>query len=204
MTQEYYSHVWWSFYKCWLPEMNHEILYQLCQLTFLEKKRCYSVLTTLCVTFGPFTITINEEINWGMIEKNCIFSVLLNLCTLLHLIKSQWTWSLKQAALYIICLQGHIREQKMIRACNKHPVVSFTTSLGLYHVVCSGSIEVQALIVKIFMPETRTCYKYENIYIYCRYTGSWQNAMLFGVSVLSSFKFTPKLIHSNKKYYCKQ
>lgn len=37
--REYYSHVWWSFYKCWLLEMSHEIFYQLCQITFLEKKQ---------------------------------------------------------------------------------------------------------------------------------------------------------------------
>lgn len=42
--------------------------------------------------------------------------------------------------LYIICLLGHKQELKMIRACNKHPVVSFTKSLGSYNVVCLGSV----------------------------------------------------------------
>lgn len=56
----------------------------------------------------------------------------------------------EQVKLYIIRLQGHIREQKMIRACNKHPVVSFTKSLGLYHVVCLGSVGLGSYCENIY------------------------------------------------------
>lgn len=56
----------------------------------------------------------------------------------------------EQVELYIICLQGHMWEQKMIRACNKHPVVSFTKSLGSYHVVCLGSVDLGSYCENIY------------------------------------------------------
>ena len=56
----------------------------------------------------------------------------------------------EQVELYIICSQSHTQEQKMIRACNKHPVVSYTKSLGLYHVVCLGSVGLGSYCENIY------------------------------------------------------
>lgn len=53
----------------------------------------------------------------------------------------------------------------MTRACNKHPVVSYK-EFGFYTMLCVQGQLVEALIVKIFMPETRTYHKYKTIYIY--------------------------------------
>lgn len=128
-----------------------------------------------------------EGINWGMIE-NCIFSVLLNLCTLLGLIK---VCELEFWAGGVIHYMFAGSEQTMTRACNKHPVVSFTNILGLKP--CRvGSVGFRLLLWKYL------CQKHErltinmSIFISMVITlttesvnslTSSQNAMLFGVLV---------------------
>lgn len=78
---------------CWRWVMRYSTMSN----NFLRKKRCYNVYwphCAWCSVLSPSPLTSSwgyhfsevEEINWGMIE-NCIFSVLLNLCTLLGLIK---------------------------------------------------------------------------------------------------------------------
>lgn len=95
--------------------MSHEIFYQQCQLTFLERKK---------KARNHFP-EVKSSINRGMIENSPVS--LLNLCTLLSPIKVREPEVLAgEVTLYTVCFQGHKWEQKMTGACRKHPVVSFT------------------------------------------------------------------------------
>lgn len=122
-------------------------------------------------------------------ELQYIFSMLLNLCTLLGL----WTWSLRcwSSTLYV-CKATHgskrwTEHEISTLLCPLQKVWVFTMS-------CASGQSFQALIVKIFMPETRTCHKYKHVYIYGHFTDNESvdflmsfnslNAMMFGVLVL--------------------
>lgn len=126
--------------------MSHEIFYQLRQITFLEiKKRCYNVYWQHCVwrsvlSPSPWAssggLTLYRR--WGNEPRHDWKLYLQCLVESLHFAgshKSLWTWSLSRWS-FTFCLLGHKREQKMSRAWTKHPVVSFTNSLGWYYVVC--------------------------------------------------------------------
>lgn len=70
--------------------------------------------------------------------------------------------------------------QRMIRACNKHSVVSFTNSVG--------SVGLSSYCENIYARTRRTDHKYENVITLTTESvnslTSSQNAMLFGVLVL--------------------
>lgn len=140
MIWEYYSHVWWSFYKCWLLEISHEIFYQLCQKTFLEKKKCYNMYWQHCVwcsVLSPSPLTSS----WGYhfqkskkLTKAWLQTVSSVSCWIFALCwVSYKSVKSEQVEFYIICLRGHTWEQMMIRACTKHPVLQ---RVWVYTMLC--------------------------------------------------------------------
>lgn len=92
-----------------------------------------------------------------MIE-NCIFSVLFNLCTLLGLIK------VCEPKVWAAGVVHYIFAKPHLGAKEDQSMLCLTKSLGLYHVVCLGSVSLGSFCEN--MAARRTYYKCKNIDIY--------------------------------------